>query len=466
MSLPPADNVGKFFSTGGTNGLLDKCIAYGCSDGVRRSSGSASLTVKNSIFRCSVATGGTVGMETYAASDRFYNNLVVRASGVTGTAYNILHGMQVRNSIAYKEGTATGTGIYIGHASADVDYCISHGFATDYDEALASKGTHCYTDDPLFDDAGSYDYHVPETSPCIDTGETLVTVTEDLDGVARPQRTAYDIGPYELPNPPPNVTDGAWVSPTSVLVTFDLAMDPTAGSIDDPASWDVSPFVSGDAVTITGVSFPTADTVLLTVSEQGWDTLYQVTAPELAESTFGDVIDVRTAEYVSPVYTEAESADAWGMTAAGNVVDVGGGYYELVPWAADLAYVSLKDAVWLSLFSDRRVEPSQDGADVLPDASGDPQYRGGWWADTYTNDLIGSKLWLLRRSSATQDTLNRARDYASEALQWLVTDGLAARVDVSTERFGNDGIALEVTVSKADGTLEAIRYPDLWSEYE
>lgn len=94
----------------------------------------------------------------------------------------------------------------------------------------------------------------------------------------------------------------------------------------------------------------------------------------------------------------------------------------------------LETAVILSLFTDRRAR--QD--DPLPDGSED---RRGWWADAYHpaplgappgegNDLIGSRLWLLEREKDTQEVVNRARDYAEEALQWLVEDGIAEQIEV------------------------------------
>jgi len=50
------------------------------------------------------------------------------------------------------------------------------------------------------------------TSPCIDAGYTIASVTDDYAGTARPQGTAYDIGAYEFvsgspnrPSPPTNL---------------------------------------------------------------------------------------------------------------------------------------------------------------------------------------------------------------------------------------------------------------------
>ena len=92
-------------------------------------------------------------------------------------------------------------------------------------------------------------------------------------------------------------------------------------------------------------------------------------------------------------------------------------------------------------------------------------YRGGWWADTYSKDQFGSKLWLLARSPVNPTTLLKVRQYAAEALAWMVDAGIAARVDATAERQDLGRVALRVVVTKRDGTKEAVAYPDLWSAF-
>jgi phage gp46-like protein len=115
-------------------------------------------------------------------------------------------------------------------------------------------------------------------------------------------------------------------------------------------------------------------------------------------------------------------------------------------------------AVIISLFTHRRARAD----DPLP--SDDMQ---GWWGDTFApvpNDQIGSRLWLLSRSKLTIETAERAREYALEALQWLLDDGVAARVEVQATRQGLDALALNVQIFKTanDLTLD-VRFADAWS---
>lgn len=116
-------------------------------------------------------------------------------------------------------------------------------------------------------------------------------------------------------------------------------------------------------------------------------------------------------------------------------------------------------AVIISLFTWRRANP-----DDTVDGS-----RQGWWGDTsasVTGDRIGSRLWLLSREKLLPETFNRAREYAREALQWLVDDQVAAAVDVAAERYGRAGLALVVTITRADRRVTELRFADVWQRLQ
>lgn len=117
----------------------------------------------------------------------------------------------------------------------------------------------------------------------------------------------------------------------------------------------------------------------------------------------------------------------------------------------------LSQAVVISLFTWRRAEPD----DALPDGA----TRHGWWGDTTAtaaHDRIGSRLWLLAREALVPETLRRARDYAVEALTWMVEDGVCTAVDVQAERSGLSGLRLRVSLTRADGGGRALEFSDIW----
>lgn len=117
---------------------------------------------------------------------------------------------------------------------------------------------------------------------------------------------------------------------------------------------------------------------------------------------------------------------------------------------------SLTRAVIISLFTWRRANPD----DIVEGQ------KMGYWGDVAeppaANDKIGSRLWLLAREKIVNSTFNRAREYAKEALQWLIDDAVASRVDVVAERYGIDGLALICTIYRTDGKAVTLRFDNAW----
>lgn len=124
---------------------------------------------------------------------------------------------------------------------------------------------------------------------------------------------------------------------------------------------------------------------------------------------------------------------------------------------ADFMKDDLPRAVINSLFSWRRAESD----DILPGMS-----RYGWWADTYDDDgeKFGSRLWLLSRSKTTEEVTLLAREYAQEALQWLIDDGVATEVNVTAERGEGGRLDLSVAVVRVGEKNLSARFADVWSE--
>lgn len=115
----------------------------------------------------------------------------------------------------------------------------------------------------------------------------------------------------------------------------------------------------------------------------------------------------------------------------------------------------LKTAVIISLFSDRRAEAD----DVLPTGVTD---RRGWWGDSFADfdgDQIGSRLWLLLPSKRQSAQLERAVEFAQEALAWLVQDEVASTVSVTAEWMGDSGLALGVVIERPSAPSARFMFP-------
>ncbi len=117
----------------------------------------------------------------------------------------------------------------------------------------------------------------------------------------------------------------------------------------------------------------------------------------------------------------------------------------------------LQTAVLISLFSDRTAQPS----DTIPDGTTDPR---GWWGDNFQYP-VGSRLWLLGRSKQTRETLQAAQLYISEALQWLIDDGVAAAVDVGCEWTEPGLLGARIVVLRTDGTTQVMNFGWVWNQH-
>jgi|LGVF01.2.fsa_nt_gb phage gp46-like protein len=130
----------------------------------------------------------------------------------------------------------------------------------------------------------------------------------------------------------------------------------------------------------------------------------------------------------------------------------------------------LETAVLISLLTDRRAAST----DPLPLGETD---RRGCWMDATLDGLTsgqgdpgtGSLLWLLGREKTLSSVLVRAKQYAEQALAWLVSDRIAESVTVTAERIGqpgNDWLALRVEITRPKQPAITYRYDYNWTAQE
>lgn len=128
-----------------------------------------------------------------------------------------------------------------------------------------------------------------------------------------------------------------------------------------------------------------------------------------------------------------------------------------VPARGLLGGRDLETAILISLFTDRQAGPD----DVITDGSRDPR---GWWGDLGQAYPIGSRLWLRMRAKQTDQTLQLVRGDIAEALQWMIDDGVVARLDIAAEWQAPGLLAASVTLNRTDGTTTALRYSWAWKD--
>lgn len=122
----------------------------------------------------------------------------------------------------------------------------------------------------------------------------------------------------------------------------------------------------------------------------------------------------------------------------------------------------LETAVVISLFTDRRAVSEE-----LP--AGEKRLKG-WWGDSFAdipNDKIGSKLWLLSREKELQCVAVKAKEYAEDALKWLIEDKIVLKVEVEAELLGSGKLGLLVKIYRPNSnTSTEYRYNYNWQAQE
>ncbi len=115
----------------------------------------------------------------------------------------------------------------------------------------------------------------------------------------------------------------------------------------------------------------------------------------------------------------------------------------------------LDTAVFISLFTDQQAR-----ADDIYDRDD----RRGWWGYLGEDYRIGSRLWLIYRQRLSRDTAEKARDYAREALQWMIDDLIAGSVEVTYRIVYPSTLYLYVTIEQPDGSKRSVEFDWAWGE--
>jgi parallel beta-helix repeat protein len=140
----------------------------------------------NIIIHCGWSThGGGIGLPHWGGSPGtveygyFWNNIIY--DSYYGAYFNKeeISNIFVQNNIFYNS------------AAADIQWGDSPQGVITLDHNLLSST------DPKFVNASGGNFHLMPDSPAINAGVTIPNVTDDFDGITRPQGAGYDIGAYE-----------------------------------------------------------------------------------------------------------------------------------------------------------------------------------------------------------------------------------------------------------------------------
>jgi phage gp46-like protein len=113
-------------------------------------------------------------------------------------------------------------------------------------------------------------------------------------------------------------------------------------------------------------------------------------------------------------------------------------------------------AVYISLFTDAR---DTDSDDANP--------SGGYWGDGLDSSTIavsplGSLLWKYARAVITSDVINSIKTTCSNALKWMIDDGIAGSIAVTSKETGNNAYEFGISISKPGNTGASYLYRINW----
>lgn len=129
----------------------------------------------------------------------------------------------------------------------------------------------------------------------------------------------------------------------------------------------------------------------------------------------------------------------------------------MITFSNPLSIESLRRAVEISLLTWGLAKPDDK-------TDGD---KHGWWGDSFppkSGALIGSRLWLLKRSKLiTDQTVLQAEEIVREALQWMIDDQIVERIDLDLRVEGYSQIVGDLTLILASGETLLIPFKDIWT---
>lgn len=112
----------------------------------------------------------------------------------------------------------------------------------------------------------------------------------------------------------------------------------------------------------------------------------------------------------------------------------------------------LENAVIISLFTDARA----------PDGQGWDNDPRGYWADAIDGAPTGSLLWLLNRAKADNQYFEDAKKYATDALAWMLEDGVVSSIDVVFTQVDTEVIALTFDLGRPGGNPASFKWFYNW----
>lgn len=222
----------------------------------------ANSSIRNSVCRATGASGSAVASSIGAVALPVTNlnptivNVTAIASGASGTAIYANPGAYVSINLSARNVIADGGGSDARVATSGPSSSGSISFtSSNYDTETDPGST--ITDPntagnqsaaPQFIDAAGGDFHELSSSPTVNAGSSdPSTGSLDLDGNARTQGTAPDIGAYEFGVTPPPGDPNPPATPDTLAPTVEIAKGPAAKTTKSKAKFKFAASEAGSS---------------------------------------------------------------------------------------------------------------------------------------------------------------------------------------------------------------------------
>ncbi len=193
------------------------------------------LVIRNNIFECLGGYG--TGGDGYVRNVEIYNNIFRSTLSASSGPYQWPFGIGFNNTTNAKVYNNVIVNfkylpLYVNSNCTNVDMNYNLLWMSDgstpaggWRSGTGTSGAHDLANNtnPLFaqfnnSGIGPNDFHLQSSSPVINSGATISSVTSDYDGISRPQGSAYDIGAYEYVGTPSSDTQPPTI-PANIIAT-------------------------------------------------------------------------------------------------------------------------------------------------------------------------------------------------------------------------------------------------------
>jgi parallel beta-helix repeat protein len=188
-----------------SNNLIDGCevynnAAYGIQLQPSGSTASGNVVRNNRVHHNSrVGEGGGIVIGTGTQNVLSYNNIVYSNGGYAAIQVNGNSGAKIYNNTVY--GNSAEYGIqYFNNSNLAIRNNIVYASGPSFGDFAGNTGvilSNNMISDPKLVNAAGADFRLQSSSPAIDAGVSFSEILTDLEGISRPQGSAYDIGAFE-----------------------------------------------------------------------------------------------------------------------------------------------------------------------------------------------------------------------------------------------------------------------------